>query len=128
MRKCNQPRRDEAIEKLCIFLKLLWEDTRFEPKPMNIHAMLHDLSIPYTSSIISIMRSKCIIERSHISGQLSANNKPIYNWQWVSTTEPNRIMADTLLTLCAQTRYDVGLYIGHRNPKWVINTHAGWFH
>jgi hypothetical protein len=89
--------RNKTIDNLCIFLKLFYEETKDAPKTgYNIQSWAIKLGVPYSHTLSQTLRDKGII-------CLKQGNrfKPT-TIQWVSTTEPNRVMATEILKICAK--------------------------
>jgi hypothetical protein len=83
----------ETIDNLCIFLKLLYEQTKDKAVPVAISKIAMQFNLPYYSNLSSVLVSKGIIDKQ-------GSNRLGFTWMWTSHTEPNRIMAEAILKEC----------------------------
>jgi len=88
---------------LCVFLKLLWEQTRDNPKKLSMHELMKGLKIPHGDELLPILQEKGILHKEYLikSANVIASG---CKYQWISKTEPNTKMAEALLKLVHERR------------------------
>jgi len=98
----------DVIDNLCIFLKLLYEQTKDKAVPIKIYEMANKYKLPYYTAISTVLISKGIIAKI-------GSNRLGFTYMWITTTEPNKHMAEAVLNECRMKC----------NPKKVTvdNTH-----
>jgi hypothetical protein len=85
----------EAVNQVCMFLKLLWEQTSNQESIISMQSMAMKLEVPYARNITHILREKGIVEARVTNGK-----GKVYSYKWISTTEPNINMAKAILIEC----------------------------
>lgn len=119
VKKQHAQRRINNINNLCIFLKLLWEQTHNNPEGIRLESLANDYKIANHRSLIPLMQEKGIIRKIRSKG---AEHRNLCYWQWISKTEPNVIMSTTL--------YDLSAY-KHNQAKhkmlWIVDIHTAGY-
>lgn len=83
----------QHIDSLCIFLKLLYEETKDEPKLFPLQILAKEYKLPYASSVSTVLIEKGIVIRTN-----AKDHKSMYKWS--TTTEPNKKMAEAVISNC----------------------------
>lgn len=88
---------ETEMDKFCSFLKFLYELCKDEPTCINISVEAGKMGIPYRNNLPSTL------VRVGIMARYSSRNGHLY--RWISTTEPNRIMAEKLILKMRDVSY-----------------------
>jgi hypothetical protein len=81
----------EHVDSLCVFLKLLYEETKDKTKVLSLQKLSSEYKLPYARSISKVLVTKGILT---VSVDKEYNKR---SYLWSTSTEPNRKMAEAII-------------------------------
>jgi hypothetical protein len=106
-KRFNNP---EVIKSTCVFLKLLYEETKDYPRSICISGLAKEGNIPYYNNISQVLCKKGII-----------TSKGHRAWLWATKTEPNHVMAEAILLECHNLVNTASHKTINNKPKTIVD-------